>query len=195
MSYYNNSMKSLSNNRHKLCISQRTIAELASLSFRTIQLLESGRHDPKVSTLKSIARALGYPSEIIDRHLNMIFDQPTDSVMMISERINDEGEDSWKIWLFNFVDAFRRDKEPAYIERPPTQSLKPKLIALIASTVETLCDELNINVPLWCKCVPALKKPWFVSGMESLKASSIVESPIHFRKRNIFVLGNFLSRR
>jgi hypothetical protein len=30
--------------------------------------------------------------------------------------------------------------------------------------------------------------------VESLKATALVESPAPFRKRNIFVLGNFLSR-
>jgi hypothetical protein len=42
--------------------------------------------------------------------------------------------------------------------------------------------------------IPAYKDPWFVSGMENLKAITLVESPLHFRRRKIFVLGNFLSR-
>jgi hypothetical protein len=42
--------------------------------------------------------------------------------------------------------------------------------------------------------VPAPHDPWFVSGMESLKAIALVESPLPFRLRKIFVLENFLSR-
>jgi transcriptional regulator with XRE-family HTH domain len=188
-------MKSLINLRIKKGLSQRTMAHLASLSFGTIQLLESGRHDPKISTLKNMAQALGYPSEIVERCLNCIFEQPSDSVSMISERIIIEGEASWRIWLFNFVDAFRKEKDRAYIDSPPVRELSDKLNALIASTVETLCEELKIKAPTWCCTIPSLKKPWFVSGVENLKAISIAESPIHFRKRNIFVLENFLSRR
>jgi hypothetical protein len=40
----------------------------------------------------------------------------------------------------------------------------------------------------------ALSEPWFVSGMENLKASALLESPLPFRRNNVFVLGNFLSR-
>jgi hypothetical protein len=42
--------------------------------------------------------------------------------------------------------------------------------------------------------VEALDSPWFVAGIENLKASALVESPVRFRKRNIFVLANFLER-
>ena len=188
-------MKSLMEKRSTMGVSQRTMAELAGLSFRTVQLLESGAHDPKISTLKNIAQALGYPPDIIENFLDLIFKQPAGSIFVTSERILEEGEDSWKIWLFNFVDAFRQQKDRSYINTPPVEGLSPKMNALLASTVETLCEELSIKTPTWCGSVPELKTPWFVSGMENLKASSIAESPIHFRKRNIFVLENFLSRR
>lgn len=188
-------MKSLVKMRSQKKMSQRSIAALANLSFRTVQLLESGKHDPKISTLKNIAKALGYPPGAIDYFLDFIFSQPPDSVLMISERIAAQGEDSWKIWLFNFVDAFRKEKDPIYIISPPVSELSTKMQALMAATVETLCEEIKIKAPLWCGAVLPLKTPWFVSGIENLKAISIAESPLHFRKRNIFVLKNFLSRR
>ena len=188
-------MKVLIKNRNKMGVSQRAMANLAGLSFRTIQLLESGAHDPKVSTLKNIAKAFGYPSHIVERNLEMIFTQPVDSIFMISERIKEEGEKSWKIWLFNFVDAFRQKKDRSYIVVPPVEGLSLKIMALISSTVETMCEELSVTKPMWCGNIPALSEPWFVSEIENLKASSLAESPIHFRKRNIFVLESFLSRR
>ena len=52
----------------------------------------------------------------------------------------------------------------------------------------------NLLWVLACAGVGALATPWFVAGVENLKALALVESPTHFRKRNIFVLGNFLSR-
>jgi hypothetical protein len=39
-----------------------------------------------------------------------------------------------------------------------------------------------------------LPRPWFVAGVENLKATALVESPLPFRRNNVFVLGNFLSR-
>jgi len=53
---------------------------------------------------------------------------------------------------------------------------------------------MSLECPGWILEVPACKDPWFVSGMESLKAIALVESPLQFRIRKIFVLENFLSR-
>ncbi len=62
------------------------------------------------------------------------------------------------------------------------------------STVETVCAEVSLPSPGWCCGVEALDSPWFVAGIENLKASALIESPVRFRKRNIFVLANFLDR-
>lgn len=200
LTYYNTSykldfVKSIKDIREQKKLSQRSLATLAGLSYKTIQLLESGKHDPQISTLSRVAKSLGYPPHIIERHLQMIFESPPDSVPMISERIATDGDDSFKIWLFEFVDAFRSKKDPATIANPPSLAVSDRMKALIAGTVETLCDELHLQIPEWCKAIGPLGNPWFVSGVESLKAMALVESLIHFRKRNIFVLENFLSRR
>lgn len=188
-------MKSISAAREKTNLSQRRLAHLARLSFRTIQLLESGKHDPKLSSLEGVAKALGYPAGEISKEVERIFRTPPDSIHMISERMVKEGVGSWKIWLFNFVDAFRREKSFQYIEAPPVAGLPPKLQALSASVVETLCDELSMEIPSWCVGIASLPSPWFVAGVENLKAMALLESPVHFRKRNIFVLSNFLERK
>ena len=78
---------------------------------------------------------------------------------------------------------------PPVSEKPVTGSA-----ALLASTVEMLCAERRMPVPWWCGGAGILPAPWFVSGVENLKALALVESPAHFRKRNIFVLANFLAR-
>ena len=90
--------------------------------------------------------------------------------------------------------SFRREKNISYVQDPPHIKLDKRTMALLASAVETLCDEMNLEIPWWCYGIPTLKTPYFVAGVENLKALSIMESPIHFRKRNIFVLGNFLER-
>ena len=66
--------------------------------------------------------------------------------------------------------------------------------ALLASTAESLCDESGIEPPDWIAGIPACSHPFFVSGIENLKAIAIVESPLRFRIRKIFVMENFLSR-
>lgn len=99
----------------------------------------------------------------------------------------------WAIHLMNFVDDFRRSRNPRAIEAPFRQ-IDQKMDALVAATVESLCDELGLEPPQWLEQIPECEEPWFVSGLERLKAITIVQSPLRFRMRKVFVLENFLSR-
>ncbi len=100
----------------------------------------------------------------------------------------------WCIHLMNFVDDFRRSKDPQAIAEAFDETNDAKMDALAASTAEALCDEIGIEPPAWLSKVPGCAEPWFVGEMQRLKAISIVESPVRFRLRKIFVLENFLSR-
>lgn len=93
----------------------------------------------------------------------------------------------------NFVDDFRRAKDARAIGEPFRQS-EPRVDAFVAATVESLCDELGVVPPQWLERIPDCEEPWFVSGIERLKAITIVQAPLRFRMRKIFVLENFLSR-
>lgn len=107
-------------------------------------------------------------------------------------RINDDLE-WWRIPLMDFVDDFRRHKDPEAVRERFEQS-DEKMDAVLASVAESICDELKLTVPRWLNEVPACKEPYFVSGLENLKATAIVESPLRFRIRKVFVLENFLTR-
>ena len=76
----------------------------------------------------------------------------------------------------------------------PFAAADERLDALAAATAEELCKERGQEAPAWIQKVPACQVPWFVSGLESLKAIALVESPLPFRRRKIFVLDNFLAR-
>jgi hypothetical protein len=99
----------------------------------------------------------------------------------------------WCIHLMDFVDDFRRRKDARAVAEPFTLS-DEKTDALLASTAEAICDEIGIQPPEWLTSIPACSEPYFVSGLENLKAFTIVQSPLRFRLRKIFVLENFLSR-
>ncbi len=99
----------------------------------------------------------------------------------------------WCIHLMNFVDDFRYYRDPKAMAQPFELS-DEKMDALLASTAESLCDEIGLDPPAWLANVPACREPYFVGGIENLKAITIVESPLRFRIRKIFVLENFLSR-
>lgn len=104
-------------------------------------------------------------------------------------------EDSrwWKIALMDFVDDFRYHKDPAAIAQPfvPCDEQRD---ATLAAVIESLCDELKLSNPSWLQSIPSCRQPFFVAGLENLKAAAIVESPVRFRLRKVFVMENFLSR-
>ncbi|MDQ1524282.1 MAG: hypothetical protein QOG00_1974 [Pyrinomonadaceae bacterium] len=100
----------------------------------------------------------------------------------------------WLVHFMNFVDDFRRHQDPRTAIAEPFELSDGKMDALLASTAESLCDEAGIEPPEWLAGVPASPEPYFVGGLENLKAISIVESPLRFRIRKVFVLENFLSR-
>ncbi len=110
-----------------------------------------------------------------------------------TKELVDADPDNWALHLMNFVDDFRRSRDRRALEEP-FEIRHDRTGALLASTAESLCDEMNLDVPEWLSRVPAAAEPYFVSGLENLKAISLVESPLRFRLRKIFVLENFLTR-
>ncbi|CAN5564299.1 hypothetical protein BH10ACI2_BH10ACI2_01470 [soil metagenome] len=99
----------------------------------------------------------------------------------------------WKIALMDFVDDFRYHRDSTAINKPFELGDDEK-DAVLAATIETLCDEMALPIPEWLGCVPPCREPFFLSRMESIKAFSLVESPAHFRVRRVFVCDNFLFR-
>ena len=104
------------------------------------------------------------------------------------------GNPEWQeVYFMDFVFDFRRYRDTSFLQEPFTLD-NERIDALLASTVEYLCDEIGLEIPEWIEEVPGCKDPWFVSENENMKAIAIVESPLRFRMRKIFVLEDFLRR-
>jgi len=156
--------------------------------------MEESDHDWRLSSISKIAGALHLPSDGVDLLVRRFLEEDEDSVTIASIRILVQGFASWPLHLFNFVDAFRRKPAESLIKSAPIPEVDRKIQCLLTSTVEALCLEAKIETPEWCRGVSRIERPWFVADVESMKAISLVESPLSFRKRNIFVLGNFMER-
>ncbi len=187
-------MEAVEKVRRERGLSQRDLAARASVSFRGLQLLEQPGHNWRVSTVDHVAGALGLPRRGVEVTVAHFLLTPVDAIRDISLRVVLDGFDSWKTHLFDFVDAFRSTRKEALVQEGPVTELDPRLRALCASVTEALCHETGVPPPAWCTGIPALRSPWFVAGIENLKAMALVESPAWFRARGIFVLGNFLER-
>lgn len=96
--------------------------------------------------------------------------------------------------FFNAVDSDRKSKNFCELKRLYSKSRRTRERALLNATARALSKELNLDYPWWARHNIFLQEPYFVSGIENLKASAIQESGIEFKKNNIFVLGNFLER-
>lgn len=187
-------MKLLKEVREKRGVSQRELAARSGLSFGCVQRLEQNNHNWQVDSIRRVGKALNMPRRGIDFYAEKYLALLPDSVEEISLRMHEDGFAAWPTHLFNFVDRFRAHPSIELIHHAPIEELDVRLRALIASTVENLCTDAGRRVPDWCRGVPGLASPWFVAGVENLKAMALVESPAYFRKRNIFVLDNFLHR-
>lgn len=185
-------MSILNTFRRELGLSERDLAKKANVSRETLRASLKNLEAGKVETVKSISHA-------IEKRLliAIIDDQPVtadETTIGVGYAVLRDGFDTWKIHFFNLVDAFRRTKDERLILLPPPDQLDDRLFALLASITFALCQEVEIRVPDWARVVHFLEKPWFVSESNSLKAFALVESPMAFRRNNIFVLDNFLSR-
>lgn len=172
--------------------SERSLAEAAEVSRATLRSYENNLSSSKVEILGRIANALEH--QII---LAVVPYSPAVSdfsTVGVSAATVADGFQSWKIHFFNFVDHFRKTKDFRLVILPPVSNLDPKLQSLMAAIVCVLCQEVDLDPPDWASLELFLDKPWFVSEMESLKASAILESPLPFRRNNIFVNENFLQR-
>lgn len=96
--------------------------------------------------------------------------------------------------FFDAVDEVRRSRRFDALKRLYTRSRRTRERALLNSTACALAAELGTPPPWWAMHPLVLPEPWFVAGVENLKAAALVESPAAFRRNNVFVLGNFLSR-
>ncbi len=78
-------------------------------------------------------------------------------------------------------------QEPALVGQP--------LDAYLAALAEHLALSSRLAVPDWAQSPSRfLSQPFFAGGLESLKATLLVESPLAFRRRLIFISANALSR-
>jgi len=104
-----------------------------------------------------------------------------------------------KYLIAEFIDEFNRgdiNKKKKMVKKfPLKKKLDRKIAAYTAAMVEELCFKNNIDIPAWVFDKKyRLKEPFFVGGLENLKAFLLVESPVSFRRRNIFVSQNVLRR-
>ena len=102
-------------------------------------------------------------------------------------------------YLREFLDEFYLVREAGVrevmlSEEPPLASDR-HIDAYMGAVAEHLAGRYGVAVPGWVSASARfLKTPFFPCGLESLKATLLVESPVAFRRRLIFVGSDPLYR-
>ena len=178
--------------RRQCRLSERVLAGRAALSRSALRALANPAvGNVTVGSVTKLAACFERDVEVV-LSAQEIFSEY--STVAVAYKIERDGFDSWKTHLFDFVDEFRRTADARLVLLPPPASSDQRIVALISSVVRALCEELGMSAPAWASRRHFLATPWFVSGMNSLKASALLEAPLHFRANNIFVHENFLAR-
>jgi transcriptional regulator with XRE-family HTH domain len=175
--------------RHGL--SEKELARISQVSRSTLRAYESGTFT-FLGKLEKVVQVFDYHAALTivpNSECNGLL-----STLAVSMAVIEDGFSSWKIHFFNLVDEFRRTPDTRLLVLPPSSNMEIRLRALLAGIVCELCDEVAWEFPDWARKHIVLDQPWFVSEMESLKATCILESPLNFRRNNIFVQENFLKR-
>ena len=109
--------------------------------------------------------------------------------------------ESFDFCLKNFIDGFQSaPAESALLPEPVRLADKlPQLGAVedayLAATAEWLAWKFHLRPPRWAfDETRSLRRPWFASELDSLRAVLLLESPAPFRSRNLFVSENALNR-
>jgi hypothetical protein len=104
--------------------------------------------------------------------------------------------------LMQLLDDYRRARQlggiPAaarlFDEVPPGTG-DVRVDAALAGLAEHLARHDDWTPPLWVFDESRYAKPWwFVSGVKSWHAAALVESPLAFRKRGVFLTASALDR-
>jgi hypothetical protein len=102
-------------------------------------------------------------------------------------------------FLREFLDSFYleqdADRRAAMLSNEPPLSGNAREDAYLAAMAEHLAFRNRLPVPEWTGAdARFLKRPFFPAGLETLKATFLVESPTAFRRRMIFVGADPLYR-
>ncbi len=98
-------------------------------------------------------------------------------------------------FLDEFYGALATGAAQACIAEEPEDLSDPKEQAFLGATGEHLARRWNLAIPSWTQ-EPSrfLRRPYFTTPIEGLKALLIAESPIAFRRRLIFTEAEPLRR-
>lgn len=69
----------------------------------------------------------------------------------------------------------------------PQVELPPRLMNIVAAMIEQAAQRKAVDPPAWTSHIRPLQEPVFASRLESLRLHLLINAPVAFRRRNLFV--------
>ena len=93
--------------------------------------------------------------------------------------------------VYRFIEHYDKagwEDRSRMVATQPESTGSPRLDAMLAATIEYSCATHRVVAPGWVNEPEYfLDKFWFVSGMTSLEADALANSPISYTLRSIFL--------
>jgi transcriptional regulator with XRE-family HTH domain len=184
--------------RHRAGLSQRTLAARASTSQSAVARYEAGDLQPSLPTLERLVAACGLTLEVdLAAPSREVID---DTARLIAEALRDpaEGEPTARRLVLDLLDRLNSATDGvmmAMVAGRPRGTGDPRFDAYLAALTEHLCVGRDLVPPPWVHDPDRfLRRWWFMSGFKSLHAAALVESPISFARRGVFITDGALKR-
>jgi hypothetical protein len=126
----------------------------------------------------------------------MLMSWRPDTLTEVARRAN-ANETAFDAGLREFLDQWQsmtREQRVAALAAEPANVGRVQ-DAYLGAVAEHLALSHRLDTPEWAEAPHRfLREPFFAGGLESLKATLLVESPLAFRRRLIFISADGLSR-
>jgi hypothetical protein len=102
--------------------------------------------------------------------------------------LGDTGQPRFVLAALNdLLAALAADELREAVAHADLERLRPLLSNYVAALVEQACYRRSVRPPAWTTAISPLDAPHFAAPLKSLRLHLLRESPVPFKRRNIFV--------
>lgn len=168
-------------------LSQRALAQAASVHQPGVAAVESGSEDATVSRLEHLLKELGSRLTAIPTTRRPVWEAGED--VRCALRARDE-RTAWRevIQLNDDLRAADRATRVALAIAPPGRTGDPRFDALIAAVTDAALVDARLPRPSWLDESPwTLTEPWDVEEVPSLRAAARTATPAAIRRHGVYL--------
>lgn len=182
-------------------LSLRALAERSGTSSATLSNYEQGTKEPRLSTLERLASAAGARLDVrilpdLARSLRGRGSAAATATNVL--RAVESGEDGVAfrscLELFEALRTVPSDGVRLLTVDAPILTGDERYDALIAAVVEDCCVNRAVATPPWVYEPQRSVQPWYVAGLNSLRADADRETPPVFRRHGVMILAQEFAR-